>query len=160
MLAGRAEEALGMSSFASCLGTEPVRACWKGRLIRKPLIAARGAAEIVRRQAFAQPAGALLRAIPRHVGDHLPGSAAKSNPEPALAFLLAANEAPEFIEFEHVTFLRGQKRLVQPGKRCGLFFPPSSARSGVQGPKVRRIARVLMRSHVAARTICSRSSLL
>src|SRR5215210_5663784 len=127
MLAGRAEEALGMSSFASCLGTEPVRACWKGRLIRKPLIAARGATKIVRRQTFAQPAGALLRAIPKHVGNHLAGSAAKSNPEPAFAFLLAAHKAPEFIEFEHIAFLGGQKCFVKPRQRCRLFFPPSAA---------------------------------
>lgn len=59
-LPGGAEEALGVRSLAACLGAEPVSAPRKRSLIGKPLVAARGgAAEVIRRQRAAQPAGAL-----------------------------------------------------------------------------------------------------
>jgi len=72
---------------------------------------------------------------PSNVSNHLPGAAAQRNPEPALAIFLAANEAPELIEFEHVTLLRGQKRVVERGKRLRLFFPPSCAGSDSRDQK-------------------------
>src|SRR5215210_9245208 len=64
-LPGRAEEALGMTGFTSLFGAEPMGMRWKHSLIGKPQVAARGATKIVRRQAFAQPAGALLPSDPQ-----------------------------------------------------------------------------------------------
>src|SRR5438067_5304779 len=134
-LPGRAEEAFGVAGLPSLFGAAAVRACWKHRFIRKPKVAACRSAEVVRRQSSSQPAGALLRAVAEHVGDHLAGASAERDPEPALAFFLAAHKAPELIEFQHVAFSGGQQRLLKPGKRLGLFFPPSAATCDSRGQR-------------------------
>src|SRR5215210_1448658 len=132
-LASGAEETLGMAGLAVLLGTEAVSSRWKYRLIGKPLIAARGAAEVVGRQASSQPPGAFFRAVAQHAGNNLASAPAQGHPQPALALFFAANEAPELIELQHVASSGRQQRFVECGQFSRLFFPPSGATSGNRG---------------------------
>src|SRR5215210_6324488 len=111
-LASGAEETLGMAGLAVLLGTEAVRSRWKYRLIGKPLIAARGAAEVVGRQASSQPPGAFFRAVAQHVGNNLASAPAQGHPQPALALFFAPSGATS-----------GNR-----GRRCGGWHGCSGAR--------------------------------
>ena len=104
-----------------------------------PEVAARGVPPVILGQAGAQIAGALLAAVTQRLGDDLAGSSAEGHPQPE-RLDLALPEAPEFVECEHVTLLRGQERGGEGGELLG-SFPPASA--GPSGSRPRKCARCL-----------------
>ncbi len=112
-LAQGAVPTLDVAGFAHAhaLAGAAVGTARKDFVVGQPPVAARGPTAVVRRDALTQRAGTVGRTIPDKVGDHLAGLTAERDPHPAHVGL-AAHEAPEFVEFEHVAYLGRKERVA------------------------------------------------
>ena len=124
-----AKEAFGMVGLTFLLAAEAGRASGKGGFVGQPVGAARGPAAIIVRHLLAPAPGPFLAAVADGAGHDLAGASAPRDPQPTLLGLLL-HAAPEFIGFEHVTVLAGQKRVLAGGPRRHFFPPPKPSRSG------------------------------
>ncbi len=148
-LAQRAVPAFHMAGFTRALATKAMRALWEHLIVGEPEVATCGTAAVRGWDACTQGAGAVGRTVAHEVRDDLAGLAAESDPHPA-GVGFRANEAPEFIEFEHVALLGGQKRLTQRWEGFG-FFSSQPVMVLRPTPKTRAAARRLKRSLATAR---------
>ena len=141
---------LDVAGLACALVGAAVGAARKDLVVSQPKVAAGGAAAVIRRDALTQSAGALGRAIPDEASDDLARLPTKRDPHPA-RIELAAHEAPEFVEFEHVALLGGQERRAQRRQGFG-FFSSHLEIVPRATPKMRCAARRLRRSVSTARS--------
>ncbi len=93
---------LDVTGLARALASAAVDAPWKHFIVGQPGVDARGAAAVIRRDAFAPCAGPVGGTIPDKVGNDPAELATKGGPHPAGGVEPAAHEAPAFIEFEPV----------------------------------------------------------
>ena len=96
----------------------------KGRRVSIPIVATGGTIPVALGQGSPQITGALQTAVTQRPADNLAGAAAQGHPEPELAGF-AADETPEFVQFEHVAVFSGQERIHE-GRQSFRFFPPPS----------------------------------
>ncbi len=127
-----------------------MRALRKHFGVSQPEVAAGGTTAVAGRDTLTQRASAGCRAVTDEVGDHLAGLPTQSDPDPADVEFGAA-EAEEFIQFQHVARLGGQKRFAQRRETRG-FFCSQREIVCLSTPKTRCAARRLKRSVATARS--------
>ena len=120
-LAQRAKPAFHVAGFSLPLGAAAMGARRKGGAVGSPKIAAGGATAVVLGQGDPQVAGTLLAAVAQAPGHDLAGTPAKRHPQPE-GLRLAAHQAPEFIQLQHVVLLAGQQRISEV-RQVLRFFP-------------------------------------
>ena len=124
-----AEPTLDVVGFACLLAAATMRVWWKRGRVSLPVIAAGGAPAVARRQRRPQIARALQTAVTERPTHDLAGPPAQRHPEPKLTGF-ATHEAPEFIEFKHVTVFSGQERVHESRQTLRFFPPPTGSRFG------------------------------
>lgn len=110
----------GQSGF---LANKMMGALREDGLISLPEIAVRSAATIGTWNGLPQPTTSVGTAVTKHEGDNLTGAAAQSCPQPD-GVVLARDEGPQLIDFQHVTALLGQQTVRQAWQALHLGTNP------------------------------------
>src|SRR5258706_1839644 len=110
----------GQSGF---LANKMMGALREDGLISLPEIAVRSAATIGTWNGLPQPTTSVGTAVTKHEGDNLTGAAAQSCPQPD-GVVLARDEGPQLIDFQHVTALLGQQTVRQAWQELPLGTKP------------------------------------
>ena len=120
-----AEPTLDVAGFTLLFAAATMVSLWERGGVGIPEVAAGRTSTVARWQVCPQITGTLQAAVTQCPSDDLAGTTTKGHPQPqGVGF--AAHEAPEFIEFEHVTALAGQER-VHEGGQIVRFFPPTTS---------------------------------
>src|SRR5260221_2004455 len=110
----------GQSGF---LANKMMGALREDGLISLPEIAVRSAATIGTWNGLPQPTTSVGTAVTKHEGDNLTGAAAQSCPQPD-GVVLARDEGPQLIDFQHVSALLGQQTVRQAWQALHLGTNP------------------------------------
>ena len=121
----RTKPTFDVVGFAFLFAARAVGSLGKRGGVGIPIVAAGRTMPVRFGQGSPQIARALQAAISQRPGHDLAGASAERHPQPQ-RMSFRTDEAPKFIEFEHVAFLAGQER-VHEGGQIVRFFPPTTS---------------------------------